>query len=255
MIEIKMVLRSLSLLIAIVLNCGGAVDIEKYMKVCARNSPDVNDCLIDAVQYGISVMANGIKDLEVPPVDPYVQKKLLLEYKNNQVQVKMNNRDIHVIGLKSSTVRDARLRADEDSFHLEVDMYTPAVSMTGKYEGGGSYNALNITARGTYQADMTDLVYTWKLDGKPETINNDVYVRIKSFYMRPDVSSMKVHLTNDAPESKELTELGVRLVNENWKVLYRELLPFAMNNWDKIGTKVANKLFLKVPYNQLFPNN
>ncbi|CAH2238204.1 jg11486 [Pararge aegeria aegeria] len=237
--------QSLCLLIALVLNCNGAVDIEKYLKVCARNSPDVNDCLVEAVEYGISVMADGIKDLGVPPVDPYVQKELRLEYKNNQVQVKMNNKDIRVEGLKHSTVRDARLRADEDSFHLEIDMYSPAVSMSGKYEGGGSYNALNITARGTYQTNMTDLVYTWKLDGKPETINNEVYVRIKSFYMRPDVTSMKVHLTNDSPESKELTELGVRLVNENWKVLYKELLPFAMTNWNKIGTKVANKVFLK----------
>ncbi|XP_052747342.1 circadian clock-controlled protein daywake isoform X2 [Bicyclus anynana] len=200
-------------------------------------------------------MAAGIKDLGVPPVDPYVQKELRLEYKNNQVKVKMDNRDIIVAGLKASTVRDARLRADEDSFHLEVDMYTPAVNLSGKYEGGGSYNALNITARGTYHTEMTDLVYTWKLDGKPETINNDVYIRIKSFYMRPDVSNMNVQLTNDAPESKELTALGVRLVNENWKILYRELLPFAMHNWNKIGTKVANKIFLKVPYNQLFPNN
>lgn len=37
--------------------------------------------------------------------------------------------------------------------------------------------------------------------------------------------------------------------------MYKELLPLAQNNWNKIGIKVANKIFLKMPYNRLFPNN
>ncbi|XP_050348316.1 uncharacterized protein LOC126772159 [Nymphalis io] len=249
-----MVLRSLSFLLSIVLACSGSVDIEKYLKTCARNSPDVNDCLVDAIQSGITAMAGGIKDIGVPAVDPYHQKEQKFEYKNNQIQAKMVSKDIIVIGLKGSTVRDARLRVDDDSFHLEVDMFSPAVSVSGKYEGSGSYNALNVIAKGTYVTNMTDLVYTWKLDGKPETIDNEVYMRIKSFYMRPDVSNMQVYLTNEAPETRELTALGVKIVNENWRLLYKELLPIAQDNWDKIGVRVANKIFLKVPFNRLFPN-
>ncbi|CAH2102604.1 unnamed protein product [Euphydryas editha] len=201
-------------------------------------------------------MAGGIKEIGIPALDPYVQKELKLEYKNNQIQAKMINKNIRVVGLKDSTVRDVRLRADDDSFHLEIDMFSPAVTVSGDYEGSGSYNALTfVNAHGIYITNMTDLVYTWKLDGKPETINDEVYMRITSFDMRPDVSSMHIHLTNDAPETRELTDLGVRLVNENWRLLYKELLPLAQNNWNKIGLKVANKIFLKMPYNRLFPNN
>lgn len=49
-------------------------------------------------------------------------------------------------------------------------------------------------------------MYTWKLDGKPETINDEVYMRITAFDMRPDVSNMYIHLTNDAPETKDLSK-------------------------------------------------
>ena len=48
-------------------------------------------------------------------------------------------------------------------------------------------------------------------------------------------------------------DLGVKIVNENWRLLYKELLPIAQANWNKIGIKVANKVFLKVPYHKLFP--
>ncbi|CAG9581340.1 unnamed protein product [Danaus chrysippus] len=229
--------------------------IGKYLKICERNSPDVNDCLVEAIQNGINTMAGGIKDIGVPAVDPFFQKEIRFDYKNNLIKAKMAVKDSWVRGLKDSTVKDVRLRADDDSFYMEVDMFSPAISVDGKYEGGGSYNDLNVTAYGDYVTNMTDLVYTWKLEGKPETIGDDVFVRITSFYMRPDVSNMNVHLSNDSPSSKDLTDLGVKLVNENWRLLYKELLPFAQNNWNKIGIKVANKIFLKVPYNKLFPNN
>lgn len=56
-----------------------------YLKVCDRNSVDVNDCMVEAVQKGLKTMADGIKDLDVPTVDPYHQKELKMEYNNNQV--------------------------------------------------------------------------------------------------------------------------------------------------------------------------
>lgn len=64
---------------------------EKYLKVCDRNSPEVNDCLVDAIQNGLEILSDGIKDLGVPAVDPYHQKELRVEYKNNQVS-RMNVR-------------------------------------------------------------------------------------------------------------------------------------------------------------------
>lgn len=42
-------------------------------------------------------------------------------------------------------------------------------------------------------------------------------------------------------------------VNNNWRTLYKEMLPYAQENWSKMGIKVSNKIFLKVPYDQLFP--
>lgn len=233
--------------------CLGSVDVEKYLKICHPNSPDVNDCLVEAIQSGIAAMANGIQELGVPPIDPYLQKEQRFDYKNNQIQAKMVAKDMLVSGLKKATVRDARLRADEESFHLEVDMFSPNILITGKYEGNGGYNSLNISAHGTFVTNMSDLVYTWKMSGKPEIINNEEFIRIKSFYMRPDVSNMQIHLTNESNDSKNLTDLGVKIVNENWRLLYKELLPIAQANWNKIGTKIANKVFLKVPYHKLFP--
>ncbi|XP_026319484.1 uncharacterized protein LOC113229993 [Hyposmocoma kahamanoa] len=145
------------------------------------------------------------------------------------------------------------LRADEDQFHLEVDMSAPKVFVQGTYAAEGTYNFLQVKANGGFNNTMTELVYTWKLDGKPENIGDNTYLRIESFYMRPDVGDMKSYLSNENPDTKELTDLGINFANANWKLVYRELLPYAQSNWNRIGIRVSNKVFLKVPYSKLFP--
>ncbi|PZC80154.1 hypothetical protein B5X24_HaOG200968 [Helicoverpa armigera] len=242
-------------LLTVISACYGAVDITKYFKTCNRNAIDVNDCMADAVQKGIAVMINGIDELGIPPIDPYLQKDFRLEYKNNQIAAKLNMKNIQVEGLRAAKVHDARLRADDDKFHLEVDLTSPKVTVHAEYHGEGKFNSLRILAFGEVNTTMTDLVYTWKLDGVPEKNGTETYIRIKEFYMRPDVGSIVTNFKNDNPESRELTDLGTRFANENWRTLYREFLPYAQANWNKIGTKVANKLFLKVPYDQLFPTS
>ncbi|CAB3239921.1 unnamed protein product [Arctia plantaginis] len=245
--------NNLFFLLLVLSGCNGAIDIQKYLKVCNRNALDANDCMVDAVQKGIAAMIDGIPDLDVPQIDPYLQKYFKLDYNNNQLAVKLVMKNTYVTGLKNSIVKDARLRADDDKFHLEVDLTTPKVTITTNYRGEGKFNVLNIYAYGTINTTMTDLTYTWKLDGVPEKKGNDTYVRITEFYMRPDVGSMFTALENENLESRELTDLGVSFANANWRTLYKEFLPFAQENWNKIGTAIANKVFSKVPYDELFP--
>lgn len=209
----------------------------------------------DAVKSGISVLSKGIEELEIPALDPYYQKNLKVEYKNNQISAVMILKNIYVEGLSGASVHDARVRTDDDQLHIEIDLTAPKVVVRTEYEGNGQYNALKINAHGMINNTMSDLVFTWKLDGVPVKIGSETYMNITSFYMRPDVGNMHISLTNDNPETKDLTDFGLRFMNENWRALYREFLPFAQSNWDTIGARIANNIFMKVPYNQILPSD
>lgn len=251
MLKIKHI--KLLLFLSLYKSSRGDVEIGKYLQICDRNSPDVNDCLVDAIQDGITRLSDGLPELDVPPIDPYVQKEIRVEYKNNQVVAKMIMKNIVVTGLKEAKVHDVRLKADEDRFYMEVDITSPRVHVTGQYHGEGQYTSLNIKTDGEFNTTMTDLVYTWKLEGKPEVKNGTTYIKIDSFYMRPDVGGFKSYISNVVPDNPELTNVANEFANRNWRILYREMLPYAQANWNKIGTRVANKIFLKIPYDQLFP--
>lgn len=49
-----------------------------------------------------------------------------------------------------------RLRADEDQFHLEVDMTSPKVFVQGTYAAEGTYNFLQIKANGGFNNTMSE---------------------------------------------------------------------------------------------------
>lgn len=233
--------------------CYNSVEIGKYLKICKRNSVDLNDCMVDAVRKGIATMIEGIDELGTPPLDPFYQKDLKVEYNANQISAKMEIKNIYVLGLKDAIVHDARVRAEDDILHIEVDLTADKVYSMGEYQGQGQYNALKIQAYGDFNVTMSDLKFTWKLDGTTEKNASKTYIRINSFYMRPDVGSMMTYLTNNNAETKELTTFATGFANQNWRLLYREFLPFAQANWNKIGMKIANKIFLQVPYDDIFP--
>lgn len=47
-----------------------------------------------------------------------------------------------------------RLRADEDQFHLEVDLTTPKVVVKGAYSAEGTYNFLQVNASGEFNTTL-----------------------------------------------------------------------------------------------------
>lgn len=47
--------------------------------------------------------------------------------------------------------------------------------------------------------------------------------------------------------------IALTFINQFWKVVYDAVLPFAEEGFEKVAKPVLNKVFLSVPYNQLFP--
>lgn len=48
---------------------------------------------------------------------------------------------------------------------------------------------------------------------------------------------------------------ALRFANLYWPTIYKELLPFAAEGWDKFLRGQLNKFFLKFPFRAIFPEN
>lgn len=65
---------------------------------------------------------------------------------------------------------------------------------------------------------------------------------------------MKLFLKTPTFPSLILTgAIALTFMNQFWKVVYDTTLPFAEESFAKIAKPILNKVFLSVPYDQLFP--
>uniref|UniRef100_T1HUX7 Uncharacterized protein n=1 Tax=Rhodnius prolixus TaxID=13249 RepID=T1HUX7_RHOPR len=68
--------------------------------------------------------------------------------------------------------------------------------------------------------------------------------------MRPTVGDMKVHMSNENYKYPELSNILVSLLNQFWRPIYEEALPYFQNVSDEIMTSRFNLATLKIPFDQ-----
>lgn len=59
-------------------------------------------------------------------------------------------------------------------------------------------------------------MYTWKMDGTPSKRGNETYVKITSFYMRPDVGDLKAYVSNIFPDNPQLSKYSTLRPTNNY---------------------------------------
>uniref|UniRef100_A0A8D8W1Z0 Circadian clock-controlled protein n=1 Tax=Cacopsylla melanoneura TaxID=428564 RepID=A0A8D8W1Z0_9HEMI len=230
-------------------------ELPTYGEICFRNSPDFNECIKKTLQSLIPKFKAGLKELNLTGLDPVHVPELLLNYENGDIQGKMIIRESNTHGLSSIKVLDVRSKLNNpEKFDMEVDYYLPKVRTTGHYKMDGLIGEFPIQGKGSYQVNMTDVSGTWKIKGhRVLDEKKEAYMKITDFGMRPNVGHMDINMSNLVNGNQELSAIALTFINQFWKVVYDAVLPFAEQNFEKVAKPVLNKVFLSVPYNQLFP--
>ncbi|KAK7870181.1 hypothetical protein R5R35_012736 [Gryllus longicercus] len=233
---------------------AGPAELPSYVELCDRNHPERDACYAESLQRLLPILANGSQELGLAALDPHLLPEMLLQYKQGQVAGKMLIRNTRSIGLTSAQVLAVRSNLnDSNKFHMEVDLYFPRIFMEGDYKAQGKIVVFPIEGKGVYNISLTGVSTTWNLTGTHIKKRNQGYVRLDHFYMFPEVEDMKVYASNLFTGNEDFNRAALQFANDFWPVIYEELLPFANEAWDKVMRASANKVFLKFPFDTLFP--
>nr|CAD7403238.1 unnamed protein product [Timema cristinae] len=72
---------------------------------------------------------------------------------------------------------------------------------------------------------------------------------------RSDVRFRGLPFINKGSFNLTLANAALSIANKYWFIFYNESLPFLEEKWDTIMTDIANNVFLKVPYDHMFPSD
>nr|CAD7262916.1 unnamed protein product [Timema shepardi] len=199
--------------------------------------------------------SRGSNEFSLQPLDPMHIPEMQVVYQmgdNIKGNVTVINSDTYA--LSKIRINDVRSNVNDTHLYMEVDVKFPGVFIEGSYKANGLIVVFPINGKGVFNISMSDVSATWKLSGQVIKRNEVDYLRLDHFNMRPVVGDMKFYASELFTGSDELNAAALTFANQFWPIVYEALLPFADEGWDQVMTDAANKIFLKVPFKELFPN-
>ncbi|XP_054280527.1 uncharacterized protein LOC128998428 [Macrosteles quadrilineatus] len=233
----------------------GNIQVPTFTEPCYRDSPEFNSCIKRALQGLIPKLSKvGIPELELESIDPLKVPEMIMSYDANTIGGRVTLRDTITRGIGKLKIVDVRSVANDPTrFLMEIDFFIPKMRTAGLYSMQGHVGDIPITGDDKYNISMDGVSGTWKLTGAPVEEDGQVFMRIDRFEVNPEVQGLKVHANNLFKGNPELSAVTIAFVNRFWRVLYDEMLPYTVETFDKVGRQLINKIFHKIPYDQLFP--
>nr|CAD7593819.1 unnamed protein product [Timema genevievae] len=227
-----------------------------YLALCARRDPQFNKCMVERIREIVPDLLAGDPELDLPALNPVHIAELSMDTDiTEDVRSRMLFKDINIYNTDSIQIKDVRSNINDNKLELEVDIHFPKLFLDGEYRSDVRFRGLPFINKGSFNLTLGDVSMTMKLTGKPFIKEDESYIQLQHFTMSPKIESLDVYASNLFGGNKELANAALSIANKYWFIFYNESLPYLEEKWDILMTDIANNVFLKVPYDHMFPPN
>ncbi|GJQ84881.1 hypothetical protein Trydic_g499 [Trypoxylus dichotomus] len=199
---------------------------------CKAKDSHFNVCLKSVLQDLSKELAKGVKELKLPPIDPYVIPEL-------QVQTSWMNgtfTNIGVYNIDKYIVTDVEID-DGKAILLKIDV--PYLDTEFKYRIDGKLVQLNFIGEGNADARFSDVAAAIRVDYKKVQKHGKTYLDVEDVEFKVvKIKAEKIYFHNLFSNNPELTKQFNGVILENQEVLLGELYP--------IAEKIAKPMFLSI---------
>ncbi|KAF5269251.1 hypothetical protein FQR65_LT02552 [Abscondita terminalis] len=225
----------------------------EYILPCLKSDPEINTCLKKTFNHLRPYLVAGLKDIDVPSIDPLFIPKINIENGNGPFRVRAFFSNVTAYGASNYTIQE--IKADIDNYILNLSFTIPHVEIKGKYEIGGSVLLFPIRSKGDFFAIFDDVDATAKIFGKE--IKNKENVR----FMRIDKMLVDFDVANSRFKIKDIINLGNiigeainQFLNNNSDEIIKEMKPAASISIARHFKTFLNGAFTKIPLKIWLPD-
>ncbi|KAK9892739.1 hypothetical protein WA026_021931 [Henosepilachna vigintioctopunctata] len=235
-------------LIFVTISLSSAIKLPASFKRCKSNDMT---CLKDAIQDALPKLKDGLKDLGVPSLSPLVIPKMTIGA-GNIVKLVQNYENSKCYGLSDSIVKEVSL--DMDKGKLVIDVEGKLAEMNASYTINGKILILDVYGSGECMIRIEGLKGQFTLDLETYIKNNNKYLKGTNADLVLHCEQATFQFDNLFDGNKQLGDNINKVLNDNWKQIYEELSPAYMKSIAISLLNLTNKLFSKIPIQDMFLN-
>ncbi|BET02424.1 Haemolymph juvenile hormone Hypothetical protein protein (JHBP) [Nesidiocoris tenuis] len=242
-----------------VLCCGlflaaKAAKLPSTFRKCARDRPDFDDCLGGAVEDAVrNLLGSGIPKLGVLALEPLSITQLSIGRGKGPISLDLTFKNLKIHGITNVKIMDQKTNLKD--MRLESRSLNKQLVLTGDYEVDGKILLLPLNGKGKALITLDDVDGYSIITGVPKVKKGKTYLDIKKYDYRFKPSKMTLNLENLFNGEKALSDNMNKILNANWEEVLNELKPSFEDALSEIFRDVTNRLFSKVPLDELYPEH
>ncbi|KAH8407757.1 hypothetical protein KR222_000220 [Zaprionus bogoriensis] len=220
-----------------------------YIKQCARDDPKLVDCFIGALEHLRPYLANGIPEIELPPVEPFKMDSLSLQLTEGPQGYKITLKNMEAFGASNYQVQSLKLGVNGgEPFKARIIM--PKLKIEAKYTSSGVLLIIPASGGGDFHAVFEGV--TADLTGKTSLRGN--YLHVDSLSLVLDVKKVNMSISRAFNNNRILLEATNLFLRDNSQVVLEAMQAQLQKKLATEFGKLANQLLKNVPVEQFYSN-
>ncbi|XP_017489892.1 PREDICTED: uncharacterized protein LOC108378105 [Rhagoletis zephyria] len=221
---------------------------------CEQGDVNINECIKRAFQQLTPRLKDGIKELNIPQMDPFIIERNNIEVGGGFAQGRVQVRNVRVFGISEGIVQKVDFRLDGNNVHMGLVSQMPHLYIEGNYKADLMINEVKMTPKGYFNVTMSDLLLSSQSEGELYERDGHTYLRLTKFNFEPEIGDMHIYASNLVPDPA-LNAVILDFVNQYWRQVYKVMLPQTRSTWEPMFLRVMNLFLGAVPFDLFIKKN
>ncbi|XP_045471923.1 protein takeout-like [Harmonia axyridis] len=240
----------LSISVCVVLCVIGSTEakgIPSYITLCKSKDPELEKCILRAVDAIQPHLKSGIPELGIPSLDP-----LTIPFAGLEAGPTFNAsfRDIEVY--YANEFKIDKFKLDLDKVDLDIGITFPKLRIKSKYAIDGKILFLELKGSGPADGNFTNVHAEVKGNGRRIEKNGKTHLEIETINVKGDYGK-PIFLFADLFENQEVNDQTNKIINDNIVEIIKELEPVVNKVVIEIVQSLVSRVFVKYSFDELFP--
>ncbi|KAG8238453.1 hypothetical protein J437_LFUL002910 [Ladona fulva] len=232
---------------------ANAKSLPNYISICHRsNKEELIKCGLKNTVDVQPHIANGVPEINVPPMDPLTIPEIKLQQGTQAVNYKCTLSNVKVRGLSQYKFVDIDSEM-EGKYYIRGKVSLPQIYLDADYEIDGKVLLVPIKGEGLYKGNYTNTIADINIDAELVDKKGKKYLNAKSVTAKLEVGNSAGSFENLFSGDSTLTQATNSFLNENSKDLQKEILPAVEEVVAQLIKQIINQVFDTLPYEELFP--
>ncbi|XP_063991785.1 uncharacterized protein LOC135170163 [Diachasmimorpha longicaudata] len=224
-------------------------EVPSYINVCGRKNPNLNECVRNSVESLRGKIRDGMPELDVPSVEPFVLPEGLPLV--DSADVKAYARNVRLYGM-ANFVLD-KLNVDLDKRQIDLQVHFEKLKLEGDYDVAAKI-VVPINAKGPVEIETTGVVGQAVLKYQIVDTKKGQRLYFDTMSLKLDI---KDYVSKFVPtEGADVTfgEAINTVLNTNRQDIISGIQPSLQKAISAKILELANKICKNFTFEELFPN-